>query len=234
MINRLKENYTQVDNIVLNNKDLSLKSKWLYAFLCSKPDNWQFSYAWLTHQLQEWEKALRSAIKELVDFNILLRIPKKDDKNNFSWWDWIINPTKEDLENHKDPTRKTPTKEVPKTASTQNGNLISNNNLSKTKISNNIKENNVFFENKKINDVFCLFIENRKQMGKSMTKIWIDRTIKKINKWLEKYSENDVIWFIDLSIENWWQGIFEKQSFQKNPPQKSAYEQENARKEFSF
>lgn len=126
------------------------------------------------------------------------------------------------------PNSKTPPYQIVK-ATLPNSKIKENN-----KIDNNIKENNVFFENKKINDVFCLFIENRKQMGKSMTKIWIDRTIKKINKWLEKYNENEVIWFIDLSIDNWWQGIFEKQNNQKNPPQKSAYEQENARKEFSF
>ena len=124
MINRLKENFTQVNNSILNNANISLKAKWLYAFLCSKPNSWEFSYEWLMSQLLEWEKALRSAVKELVKINILLRVSKKDDKNNFNWWEWIINPTEEDLQNYIDPTM---SMEVSLLGTSQDGYLNSNN-----------------------------------------------------------------------------------------------------------
>lgn len=128
MINRLKENFTQVNNSILNNANISLKAKWLYAFLCSKPNSWEFSYEWLMSQLLEWEKALRSAVKELVKINILLRVSKKDDKNNFNWWEWIINPTEEDLRNYIDPTM---SMEVSLLGTSQEGYLNSNNKDSK-------------------------------------------------------------------------------------------------------
>jgi hypothetical protein len=36
-------NYTQVSNVVLSNKKLSWKAKGIYAYLFSKPDDWDFS-----------------------------------------------------------------------------------------------------------------------------------------------------------------------------------------------
>ena len=104
MINRVKENYTIITNEVLSNPNLSLKAKGLYAYLCSKPESWQFSYDGLTHQLQEGTKALRSAVKELVEAELLLRIPVKNG-NNFNGWEWIINPTEEDLKTYIDPSQ---------------------------------------------------------------------------------------------------------------------------------
>jgi hypothetical protein len=133
MINRLRECFTQVANEVLNNQNLSLKAKWLYAFLCSKPDNWNFSYNGLTSQLQEWVEAIRWAVKELVSAWVLIRIAKRNSDWTMWGWEWIINPTTEDKK-HTDPTQKHT--EVRETRSTENVQDISNN-----KISNNyIKE----------------------------------------------------------------------------------------------
>lgn len=87
------------------------------------------------------------------------------------------------------------------------------------------KENNnknKYFEDSKLNDSFLLFIENRKQMRKKMTDIAIDRMLKKLNGWLEKHGSEKVAWFINTSIENGWQGIFEKDEPKK--PEKMAYE----------
>jgi len=93
--NNLKDNYTVIANDVLSSTELSLKAKGLYAFMLSKPDNWQFSYSGLTHQLQEGEKAIRSAVKELEEFGVLIKLPKKDGRN-FSGWRWILHPTEEE------------------------------------------------------------------------------------------------------------------------------------------
>lgn len=187
MINRLRENYTQVDNQILNNKDLSLKAKGLYAFLCSKPDDWEFSYNWLTFQLQEGEKALRSAVKELVEIKILLRTPKRDENNNFAGWDWIINPTEKDLENLKDPFRKLPTPEVAKTGTSQNGDEISNNKTSKTKLNNNNNNNICEFEN------FWIIYKRKIDKGraeKSFNRLTAQEKILAVagaKKWAEKW-----------------------------------------------
>jgi len=120
MINRLQGKFSVIDNSVLNNINLSLKAKGLYAFLCSKPNDWDFSYNGLSHQLKEGEKAIRSAVKELVNEKLLLRIPLKDG-NNFNGWEWIINPTEEDLEKYIDPSNFKKS-EVLVSGTTQNGN----------------------------------------------------------------------------------------------------------------
>lgn len=136
MINRLRDTYTQVDNRFLNKSHVSLKAKWLYAFMCSKPDNWKFSIYWLTTQLKEWEKSIREWIKEIEWEGYLLKSPIKWENNNFCWWEWIINPSEEDLKNSQN--RKCLKQEVPILGSSKNRQDISNNKYSNTKSSNNI------------------------------------------------------------------------------------------------
>ncbi len=62
-----KKNYTQVSNIVLNDKDLSLKAKGLFAFMDSKPNGWNFTYRSMSKQLKEGEISIRSALVELKE-----------------------------------------------------------------------------------------------------------------------------------------------------------------------
>jgi len=93
---RATSKFTIVENETLNNKKISLRAKGLYSFLSSKPDSWNFSYKGLASQLMESEKQIRSAVKELVENDYLMRIPLKD-KGSFCGWDWIINPDSEDL-----------------------------------------------------------------------------------------------------------------------------------------
>ena len=62
-------NYTSVSNDLLNDSSLSAKAKWIYCYLYSKPENWDFSgdriatdfidgrkaiFAWLSELQQAW------------------------------------------------------------------------------------------------------------------------------------------------------------------------------------
>lgn len=107
MKNRLK-NFTIVSNIVLNDENISLKAKGLYAFLCSKPDDWDFNYKGLRSQLKEGEKAIRTACRELVTAKVLTRKSFINTRNgkSFNDYEWILNPTNEDLEKTIDPFNK--------------------------------------------------------------------------------------------------------------------------------
>lgn len=42
-LNRPKNDFTIVSNFLLNDKTLSFKAKGLFAYLFSKPDDWDFS-----------------------------------------------------------------------------------------------------------------------------------------------------------------------------------------------
>jgi len=142
MVNRLQDNYTIVYNKILNNPDLSLKAKGLYAFLCSKPPSWKFSYDGLSAQLKEGKKAIRSAVKELVEAKVLIRVPIKDENNFWCGYEWIINPTEEDLKNHSDPFEiNSPDSEISQNGSSEFGHTQKGHARNGNDISNIIKVN---------------------------------------------------------------------------------------------
>lgn len=78
---------------------------------------------------------------------------------------------------------------------------IKKNNINK----NNLKREKGFFSDLDLNNIFLEFIEHRKQIKKPMTDLAIEKTVKKINTWLDSYKKEDVIDFINISIENGWQ-----------------------------
>lgn len=136
-----------VVNDILNNKEISLSAKWLYSFLMSKPDTWNFSYAWLSYELKEWEKKIRSAVKELVNIEVLIRIPKMRWKD-FDGREWILHPWNKH-KNRKDPSKWLQKMEVSLLGTTRKGNHISNTDLSNiiyTKDNNIPKEINIPFQ----------------------------------------------------------------------------------------
>lgn len=72
-IKKFKVNFTQVPNVVLKDKRLSLKAKGLYAYLFSKPDGWQFSPKIILKEIKEGRDAFYGAMKELIDCGYICR-----------------------------------------------------------------------------------------------------------------------------------------------------------------
>lgn len=66
-------NYTVISNHVLQNDNLSLKAKGLYAFMWSLPDTWDYSVSGLTKVLKEGRDAINEALKELEREGYLVR-----------------------------------------------------------------------------------------------------------------------------------------------------------------
>ena len=56
-----------IPNELLNNPNVSFKAKGLYAFIQSKPDDWDFSAERIATQTSDGRDAIRSALKELED-----------------------------------------------------------------------------------------------------------------------------------------------------------------------
>lgn len=75
MIIRVKKNksYTVMSNHGLNNPELSLKAKGLYAYLLSRPDDWNISERGLASQMKEGRDAIGGAMKELETAKYLVR-----------------------------------------------------------------------------------------------------------------------------------------------------------------
>ena len=83
-MNKLKQKdtgFTMVANKPLCDKGLSLSAKGLYAYLRSKPDNWQFSSERL--ECKECPDTVRVYLKELEDFGLLIRKRKPDGRMEY-------------------------------------------------------------------------------------------------------------------------------------------------------
>ena len=198
MKNNIKENFTIVTNIVLNDKTISLAAKWLYAFLMSKPDGWDFSYAWLSHQLKEWDKKIRSIVKELVDLWVLLRIPKRIEHNKFNWWEWILHPWDEyagkiDPKNYWKWLQNT---EVSKMGSTADGKEISNTHLSNTNV-NDINNKD-------------LILPNSNEIWNSNKNCYIYSNTKYINKLEDEF---DIV-YDDIPLQRNWHKPYPKPMYE--------------------
>lgn len=65
--------FTQVANVVLNDKKLSLGAKGLFAYLFSKPEGWQFSSVRIAAEQADGRDAVLAALRELEVAGYLIR-----------------------------------------------------------------------------------------------------------------------------------------------------------------
>lgn len=81
---KIQRFFGAVPNDLLNNPDISFKAKGLYAYLNSKPDNWDFSVEGIAAQVKEGIDSVRAGIQELEKFGYLKRVKHQDEKGH---WD---------------------------------------------------------------------------------------------------------------------------------------------------
>ena len=107
-------NYTVISNHVLQNNNLSLKAKGLYAFMWSLPDTWDYSVSGLTKVLKEGRDAINEALKELEREGYLVRsILRKGGK--FTDMDYTLNEFPDPfMEKHESQKEKSKEKSEPK------------------------------------------------------------------------------------------------------------------------
>lgn len=107
-------NYTVISNHVLQNNNLSLKAKGLYAFMWSLPDTWDYSVSGLTTVLKEGRDAINEALKELEREGYLVRsILRKGGK--FTDMDYTLNEFPDPfMEKHESKNEKPKEKPEPK------------------------------------------------------------------------------------------------------------------------
>lgn len=80
-------NFTIINNRVLERADLSLKAKGLWAFVMTKPDGWQTSIRGLKAQLQEGDASIRSALKELENVGLYRKTKSRNELGQVTWTD---------------------------------------------------------------------------------------------------------------------------------------------------
>ena len=79
----IKNRYGTIPNDLLNSIHISFKAKGMYAYIQSKPDNWEFSAERISKQVKEGLPSVISALKELENFGYLSR---NRYQNNKGFW----------------------------------------------------------------------------------------------------------------------------------------------------
>lgn len=94
---KIQRFFGAVPNDLLNNPDISFKAKGLYAYLNSKPDNWDFSVEGIAAQVKEGIDSVRAGIHELEKFGYLKRIKHQNEKG---YWevDYMLFEVPADIE----------------------------------------------------------------------------------------------------------------------------------------
>jgi hypothetical protein len=77
---KIQRFFGAVPNTLLNNPEISFKAKGLYAYLNSKPDNWDFSVEGIAAQVKEGIDSVRAGIHELENFGYLKRVKYQNEK----------------------------------------------------------------------------------------------------------------------------------------------------------
>lgn len=72
-LKKVKADFTMVSNGVLRNPEASLKAKGLYAYLYSKPDDWDFSAKRIAKENKDEVDSIGSGLKELEALGYLIR-----------------------------------------------------------------------------------------------------------------------------------------------------------------
>jgi len=82
---RIAQRYGITPNHVLNDKNLSMKAKGLFAYIQSKPDGWDFSVQRIELQTKEGREAITGGLQELEKAGYLQRIKFQNKKGQWEW-----------------------------------------------------------------------------------------------------------------------------------------------------
>lgn len=79
----IKDRFASTPNSLLNNPNISLRAKGLFAFIQGKPDKWHFSAERIALENKEGVQSVRSALQELEEFGFLQRVKTKNNKGHW-------------------------------------------------------------------------------------------------------------------------------------------------------
>ena len=77
---KIQRFFGAVPNDLLNDPEISFKAKGLYAYLNSKPDNWDFSVEGIASQVKDGVDSVRTGIHELEKSGYLKRVKHQNEK----------------------------------------------------------------------------------------------------------------------------------------------------------
>jgi Helix-turn-helix domain len=88
--NKIKENFTTIPNSVIRNKALSDRARFLFCYMASMPNDWQFYQSAMAKELNYSKDTLRKYMEELLSTGYLIREQRRE-KGKFDSYDYTIN-----------------------------------------------------------------------------------------------------------------------------------------------
>ncbi len=88
--NKIKENFTTIPNSVIRNKTLSDRARFLFCYMASMPNDWQFYQSAMAKELGYTKDTLRKYMEELLTTGYLIREQRRE-KGKFDSYDYTIN-----------------------------------------------------------------------------------------------------------------------------------------------
>jgi len=110
--NKIKENFTTIPNSVIRNKTLSDRARFLFCYMASMPNDWQFYQSAMAKELNYSKDTLRKYIEELLTTGYLIREQRRE-KGKFDSYDYTINfsPCMENTDTVKNGSGEIPNRE---------------------------------------------------------------------------------------------------------------------------
>lgn len=117
--------FTIIDNDVINDDRMHLKALGLFAYMWSKPDDWQFYVSEIASHFKDGESAVSSAMKELMTLGYLKRTQNRKD-GRFSNYDYVLRelPKRENQGSAPKGDFTKPEKPIPKKPKPENQGLL--------------------------------------------------------------------------------------------------------------
>lgn len=92
MKNLIKRNFTQIPNDLINDNKISRDARFLFVYLCSKPDDWKFHTSVIEKDMGFSKDTRIKYMKELMNFGWITMEQKKTDKGAFGQMEIVLNP----------------------------------------------------------------------------------------------------------------------------------------------
>lgn len=93
LIKKDNGNYTNTNNQLVRDDDLSWKARGIFNYLWSQANEWQFYVKEIASHSKDGEKALQSGLQELEKHGYLKRVNRHSKNGSFDGLDWILDDT---------------------------------------------------------------------------------------------------------------------------------------------
>lgn len=191
--------FAQVANQVLNDNRLSWRAKGIFAYIQSKPEEWDFSSIRMALDAKDGRDSTREGIKELESVGYLVRQKLPDGTLSME----LFLPEIEEPETEKPSLDPETEKATDGKSHRRNISPISNKESYKERKNTSNKEVQVEIPEWMNREKWAEWEQHRKEIKKKLTPLTVKKQIKLLSNYIPIY---DLV--IEQSIQNGWTGLF--------------------------